>query len=203
MEDRKNQHPAQTNRRREGVKARALPEQMASLTSPSLSGDREKKLHTKIIISFRVGPTEDSLYETWTCLLVTPALSPNPQDWNERSPSNSEYEWCLTPNKDSIDSLLFLLEMQIFLWELKSFRHFLHTTPFKWGHAGYQTHSSCPSRRKPREDLQPCLARVAAWVSTLQWVNAWGKDRRENHRPHPRHSAQCCDAWYVKSSFQS
>ena len=73
------------------MKARALPEQMASLTSPSLSGDREKKLHTKIIISFRVGPTEDSLYSR-TCLLVTPALFPNPQDWNERSPSNSEYE---------------------------------------------------------------------------------------------------------------
>lgn len=68
-----------------------------------------------------------------------------------------------------------------------------HMTPFKWGHAGYQTHSSFPSRRKPQEDLQPSLTRVAARVSTLQWVIAWGKDRRENYLPHPRHSAQCCD----------
>ena len=143
---------------------------MAPLSSRLLSGAsstaHQKKSQVSGLGQQGIHSQLNQFLPVWPCtyLLVSPDLFPNPRNCNERSPSNSEYEWCPAHNRVSIDSLLFLLMMQILLWELKSSRHFLvasHMTPIKWRHAGYQIHSSFWSRRKPQEDLQSSLARVA------------------------------------------
>lgn len=152
----------QTNKNKENIRALALPKQMVPLSSHLFSEagsithqkghEPQSWANRKLVHNF----ISSSLYDTRPVSWSLSSWFPNPQNWNERSSSNCDCEWCPAHSRGSINVglFLFLLRMQMLPQEV------IQALPSSFTHDTRQVMACCISDTQQLLEQKKALGRL-------------------------------------------